>query len=92
MRGVIRGIKRELIVHFPVEFDDGSHHVYTGFRVQHNLARGPAKGGLRYHADMRLDDARALAMNNTWKTAVVNLPFGGAKGGVIVNPRDAVAQ
>ena len=88
MRGVIRGVRRELVVHFPVEFDDGSHRVYTGFRVQHNLARGPAKGGLRYHADMTLDDARALAMNNTWKTAVVSLPFGGAKGGVVVNPKE----
>ncbi len=84
---VLRQIKRELIVHFPVEMDDGSFHVYTGFRVQHNLARGPAKGGLRYHPAMTLADARALAMFMTWKAAVVGLPFGGAKGGVIVDPK-----
>jgi glutamate dehydrogenase (NAD(P)+) len=87
VRNVLRGCKRELIVHFPVEYDDGSFHVFTGFRVHHNLARGPAKGGLRYHEDMRLDDARALAMNMTWKSAIVNIPFGGAKGGVICDPK-----
>jgi glutamate dehydrogenase (NAD(P)+) len=84
---VLRNIKRELIVHFPVEMDDGSFTVYTGFRVQHNIARGPAKGGLRYHPAMTLADARALAMFMTWKAAVVGLPFGGAKGGVIVDPK-----
>ena len=84
---VLRHIKRELIVHFPVEMDDGSLRVYTGFRVQHNIARGPAKGGLRYHPAMTLADARALAMFMTWKAAVVGLPFGGAKGGVIVDPK-----
>jgi glutamate dehydrogenase (NAD(P)+) len=84
---VLRSIKRELIVHFPVEMDDGSFRLYTGFRVQHNLARGPAKGGLRYHPAMTLADARALAMFMTWKAAVVGLPFGGAKGGVIVDPK-----
>jgi glutamate dehydrogenase (NAD(P)+) len=84
---VLRNIKRELIVHFPVEMDDGSFKVYTGFRVQHNIARGPAKGGLRYHPAMTLADARALAMFMTWKAAVVGLPFGGAKGGVIVDPK-----
>jgi glutamate dehydrogenase (NAD(P)+) len=84
---VLRQIKRELIVHFPVEMDDGRFKVYTGFRVQHNLARGPAKGGLRYHPAMTLADARALAMFMTWKAAVVGLPFGGAKGGVIVDPK-----
>ena len=87
MRRVLSEVKRELIVHFPVEHDDGSHHVYTGFRVQHNIARGPAKGGLRYHPTMTLDDARALAMYMTWKSAVVDLPFGGAKGGVICDPK-----
>jgi glutamate dehydrogenase (NAD(P)+) len=86
-RSVLAQIKRELIVHFPVEMDDGSFHVYTGFRVQHNIARGPAKGGLRFHPAMTLADARALAMFMTWKAAVVNLPFGGAKGGVIVDPK-----
>ena len=84
---ILRQIKRELVVHFPVEMDDGSFRVFTGFRVQHNIARGPAKGGLRYHPAMTLADARALAMYMTWKTAVVDLPFGGAKGGVIVDPK-----
>jgi glutamate dehydrogenase (NAD(P)+) len=86
-RPMLRQIKRELIVHFPVEMDDGSLRVFTGFRVQHNIARGPAKGGLRYHPAMTLEDARALAMYMTWKAAVVDLPFGGAKGGVIVDPK-----
>lgn len=86
-RGVLGAIKRELTVHFPLEYDDGSFGAFTGFRVQHNLARGPAKGGLRYHPDMTLDDCRALAMSMTWKAAVVDLPFGGAKGGVICDPK-----
>ena len=86
-RPMLRTIKRELIVHFPVEMDDGSFQVFTGFRVQHNIARGPAKGGLRYHPAMTLADARGLAMYMTWKAAVVDLPFGGAKGGVIVDPK-----
>ncbi len=85
-RAVLREVKRELVVHFPVEMDDGSFEVFTGFRVQHNIARGPAKGGLRYHPTMTLDDARALAMYMTWKTAVADVPFGGAKGGVICDP------
>ena len=88
LRAVLREVKRELVVHFPVEMDDGSFRVFTGFRVQHNIARGPAKGGLRYHPAMTLDDARALAMYMTWKTAVVDVPFGGAKGGVICDPRE----
>ncbi len=83
---MLREVKRELVVHFPVEMDDGSFRVFTGFRVQHNIARGPAKGGLRYHPSMTLDDARALAMYMTWKTAVADVPFGGAKGGVICDP------
>jgi len=86
LRAVLREVKRELVVHFPVEMDDGSFRVFTGFRVQHNIARGPAKGGLRYHPAMTLDDARALAMYMTWKTAVADVPFGGAKGGVICDP------
>src|SRR5579864_1015803 len=86
LRSVLRELKRELVVHFPVEMDDGSFRVFTGFRVQHNVARGPAKGGLRYHPSMTLDDARALAMYMTWKTAVADVPFGGAKGGVICDP------
>jgi glutamate dehydrogenase (NAD(P)+) len=87
VRTVLREVKRELVVHFPVEMDDGSFEVFTGFRVQHNIARGPAKGGLRYHPAMTLDDARALAMYMTWKTAVADVPFGGAKGGVVCDPR-----
>src|SRR6202049_595392 len=85
-RAVLREVKRELVVHFPVEMDDGSFRVFTGFRVQHNIARGPAKGGLRFHPSLSLDDVRALAMYMTWKSAVVALPFGGAKGGVVCDP------
>ena len=85
---MLREVKRELVVHFPVEMDDGSFRVFTGFRVQHNIARGPAKGGLRFHPAMTLDDARALAMYMTWKTAVVDVPFGGAKGGVVCDPHE----
>jgi glutamate dehydrogenase (NAD(P)+) len=88
MRAVLRDVKRELVVHFPVEMDDGSFQVFTGFRVQHNIARGPAKGGIRFHPAMTLDDARGLAMFMTWKAAVVDLPFGGAKGGVVIDPRE----
>ncbi len=79
--------KRELTTNFPVQMDDGSTKVFTGSRVQHNLARGPAKGGIRYHPAVSLDEVRALAMLMTWKSAVVNLPYGGAKGGVIVDPK-----
>ncbi|HXO16460.1 MAG TPA: Glu/Leu/Phe/Val dehydrogenase dimerization domain-containing protein, partial [Steroidobacteraceae bacterium] len=88
LRCILRELKRELVVHFPVEMDDGSFRVFTGFRVQHNIARGPAKGGLRFHPSLSLDDVRALAMYMTWKSAVVELPFGGAKGGVICDPRE----
>jgi glutamate dehydrogenase (NAD(P)+) len=84
---VLRHCKRELSVNFPVNMDDGSIQVFSGYRVQHNLARGPAKGGLRYSLHVSLDEVRALAMWMTWKSAVVNLPYGGAKGGVIVDPR-----
>ena len=80
--------KRELIVHFPVEMDKGTVKIFTGFRVQHNVARGPAKGGIRYHPDVDLDEVRALAMWMTWKSAVVNIPFGGAKGGVQCTPKE----
>ncbi|MDI3472707.1 MAG: glutamate dehydrogenase [Thermotogaceae bacterium] len=78
--------KRELIVNFPVRMDDGSIKVFRGYRVQHNVARGPAKGGIRFHPDTNLDEVRALAFWMTWKCAVVGLPFGGAKGGVKVDP------
>src|SRR5438309_2401866 len=86
LRAVLREVKRELVVHFPVDMDDGSFRVFTGFRGQHNIARGPAQGGLRCHRAMSLDDARALAMYMTWKAAVVGLPFGGAEGGVRCEP------
>ncbi len=84
---VLRYPSRELIVHFPVSMDDGSIEVFTGFRVQHSIARGPAKGGVRYAPDVTLDEVRALASWMTWKCAVVNIPFGGAKGGVICDPK-----
>lgn len=87
MRSVLRVSKRELSVNFPVNMDDGSIQVFCGYRVQHNIARGPAKGGLRYSPQVSLDEVRALAMWMTWKAAVVKLPFGGAKGGVLVDPR-----
>ena len=80
--------KRELIVHFPVRMDNGSLKIFTGYRVQHNMARGPTKGGIRYHPDVNLDEVRALAMWMTWKSAVVNIPFGGAKGGVQCDPKN----
>jgi glutamate dehydrogenase (NAD(P)+) len=87
MRKVLREVKRELTVHFPVLMDDRSIEVFTGYRVQHNLARGPAKGGLRFHPGVTLDEVKALAMWMTWKCAVVGLPYGGAKGGVICDPK-----
>ena len=87
LRRVLRQPRRELIVHFPVKMDDGSVQVFTGYRVQHNLGRGPAKGGLRYHQDVTLDEVKALAMWMTWKCAVVGIPYGGGKGGVIVDPK-----
>ena len=83
----LKNTKRELIVHFPVKMDNGTLKIFTGYRVQHNITRGPAKGGIRYHPDVDLDDVRALAMWMTWKSAVVNIPFGGAKGGVQCNPK-----
>jgi len=87
LRKVLREPKRELTVHFPVKMDDGSVEVFTGYRVQHNLSRGPAKGGIRYHQNVTLDEVKALAMWMTWKCAVVGIPFGGGKGGVIVDPK-----
>jgi glutamate dehydrogenase (NAD(P)+) len=87
LRRVLREPRRELTVHFPVAMDDGSVKVYTGYRVQHNLGRGPAKGGIRYHQDVSLDEVKALAMWMTWKCAVVGIPYGGGKGGVIVDPK-----
>ncbi len=87
MRAVLSHCQRELTVNFPVEMDDGSVVVFTGHRVQHNAGPGPTKGGIRYHQDVTLSEVRALAMWMTWKCAVVGLPFGGAKGGVRVNPK-----
>jgi len=87
LRKVLREPQRELTVHFPVKMDDGTVQVFTGYRVQHNLGRGPAKGGIRYHQDVSLDEVKALAMWMTWKCAVVGIPFGGGKGGVIVDPK-----
>ena len=87
MHRVLRVPKRELTVNFPVTHDDGRVEVYTGYRVHHNVNRGPASGGIRYVPELDLDEVRALAMLNTWKAALVQIPFGGAAGGVRVNPR-----
>ncbi len=84
---ILRYPQREIIVHIPVAMDNGTLEVFTGFRVQHSIARGPAKGGVRYSPDVTLDEVRALASWMTWKCAVVNIPFGGAKGGIIVDPK-----
>ncbi|MCL4543594.1 MAG: Glu/Leu/Phe/Val dehydrogenase [Chloroflexi bacterium] len=83
---ILRQPHREFIVHFPVKMDDGSVQTFTGYRVQHNTVRGPAKGGIRYAPNVTLDEVRALAMWMTWKCAVVGIPFGGAKGGVACDP------
>ena len=84
---VLRYPSREIIVHFPVMMDDGRIEMFTGYRVLHSQARGPGKGGIRYSPDVTLDEVRALASWMTWKCAVVNIPFGGAKGGVICDPK-----
>jgi glutamate dehydrogenase (NAD(P)+) len=83
---VLRQPTREIIVHIPVAMDNGTLEVFTGFRVQHSIARGPSKGGIRYAPDVTQDEVRALASWMTWKCAVVNIPFGGAKGGIICDP------
>ncbi|MCZ7570315.1 MAG: Glu/Leu/Phe/Val dehydrogenase [Ardenticatenaceae bacterium] len=88
-RGIIdftRKAKRALIVSFPLRMDDGSVQVFEGYRVHHNTVPGPTHGGIRYHPGVNLDEMRAMAMWNTWKASVVNIPFGGAAGGVAVNP------
>jgi len=87
MRAILSRPKRELGVSIPVRMDDGRYEVFQGYRVQHNIARGPAKGGIRYHPDVTLDEVRALASWMTWKCACLDLPYGGGKGGVIVDPR-----
>ena len=84
----LRSPKRALIVSVPFRMDDGSTRVYQGYRVHHNVTRGPAKGGIRYHPDVGLAEVKALAMWMTWKCAIAGIPFGGAKGGVAVDPRD----
>jgi glutamate dehydrogenase (NAD(P)+) len=84
---VLRHPKRTLTVAVPVRMDDGSVKVFTGYRVHHNTSRGPSKGGIRYHPDVNLDEVKALAMWMTWKCAVVGIPYGGAKGGVVVDPK-----
>ena len=83
---VLRSSYREVQVQVPVKLSDGRIHVFSGFRVQHNGARGPYKGGIRFHPEVDLDEVRALAELMTWKTAIVGIPFGGAKGGINVDP------
>jgi len=85
---ILRWPTREITLYIPVMMDDGNYQVFTGYRVQHNFARGPGKGGVRFSPDVSLDEVRALAAWMTWKCAVVNIPFGGAKGGIICDPRD----
>jgi glutamate dehydrogenase (NAD(P)+) len=87
LRQILRAPKRVLEVSVPTKMDNGQIKVFTGFRVQHNVARGPAKGGIRYHPGVTLDEVKALAMWMTWKTATVNIPYGGGKGGVICDPK-----
>ncbi len=85
-REVLGNPKRQLVVSIPVKMDDGSIRVFQGYRVQHSISRGPSKGGIRYHPGVTLDEVKALAMWMTWKCAVVNIPFGGANGGVVCDP------
>ncbi len=92
VRDVLRVPKREVTVHFPVQMDDGSTRVFTGYRVWHNVVRGPAKGGIRFHPSTDLDEVRALAMWMTWKCACVKIPYGGAKGGVTCDPKAMSAR
>src|ERR1700749_2718075 len=87
LRQVLRTPKRILEVSLPTKMDNGQVKVLTGFRVQYDVARGPGKGGIRFHPNVSLDEVKALAAWMTWKTAVVNVPFGGAKGGVICDPK-----
>jgi glutamate dehydrogenase (NAD(P)+) len=87
MRRVLKNAKRQLIVSIPVKMDNGEVQVFEGYRVQHNIARGPAKGGIRFHPQVTLDEVKALASWMTWKCATVNIPYGGGKGGVICDPQ-----
>lgn len=92
IHGYLREPKRILEVSVPVRMDDGGFRMFKGYRVQHNMARGPSKGGIRYHPDVTLDEVKALAMWMSWKCALVNIPFGGAKGGVICDPKNMSMQ
>ncbi|MBI2822336.1 MAG: Glu/Leu/Phe/Val dehydrogenase, partial [Acidobacteria bacterium] len=87
LREVLKNCKRQLVVSIPVRMDNGNVQVFEGYRVQHNIARGPAKGGIRYHPNVHLDEIKALASWMTWKCATVNIPYGGGKGGVRCNPK-----
>src|ERR1700723_2830962 len=87
LRQILRTPKRVLEVSIPTKMDNGQIKVFTGYRVQQNVTRGPAKGGLRYHPGVTADEVKALAMWMTWKTATVNIPYGGGKGGVICDPK-----
>ncbi|HHV61854.1 MAG TPA: Glu/Leu/Phe/Val dehydrogenase [Firmicutes bacterium] len=92
IKEIMRYPERVLHVSFPVKMDDGSIRVFHGFRAQHSTARGPAKGGIRFHPDVTLEEVKALAMWMTWKCATVGIPFGGGKGGVICNPKEMSAS
>jgi glutamate dehydrogenase/leucine dehydrogenase len=87
LAAILRRPKRQLTVSIPIRMDDGTVQVFEGYRVQHNIARGPAKGGIRYHPNVTLDEVKALAMWMTWKCATVNIPYGGAKGGIVCDPK-----
>ncbi len=87
MRQVLKNPKRQLIVSIPVKMDGGDVRVFEGYRVQHNIARGPAKGGIRFHPGVTLDEVKALASWMTWKCATVGIPYGGGKGGVVCDPK-----
>lgn len=87
VRKILSQTNNEIVVHFPVKLDDGTIEVFTGYRVQHNNALGPYKGGLRYHPTVDIDSARALAIWMTWKTSLAGLPYGGGKGGIEIDPK-----
>ena len=88
---VLERCKKAVVVSIPVSMDDGTIDVFEGYRVTHNIARGPSKGGIRYHPDVTLDEVKSLAMWMTWKCALMGIPFGGAKGGVVCNPKRLTA-
>jgi glutamate dehydrogenase (NAD(P)+) len=92
LRVILGECKRELAVNFPVKLGDGRTRVFTGYRVHHNVNRGPAKGGVRYHPDVTIDQVKAFAMEMSWKSAVINVPFGGGAGGIVVDPASLSRQ